>query len=88
MFNQFFFAKNLATGEVCCFATKYIPCGQRRGSRLAWWEINAGCERIGPRKTRDWNNGVTNRHEEQLAEVLGVHWKVYAFHETLKLHSK
>lgn len=87
MFHYFFFATSPA-GEAFCFATKYLPCTNTKGSRLAWWRINSGCERIGPKKTQDWNHEISNRQEEQLSAALGEGWTVYDFYQTLQLHSK
>lgn len=85
---QFFFAINIATGEAECFATKYLPHTGLASSRLKFWRINNAFEQIEKAKTVEWNNAVTNRHEEQLQAALGEKWQVLDFYNTLLLIQK
>lgn len=88
MFNYFFFAKNLATGEVCCFATKYLPVTDTRPSRFAYWEINCSTEAIpGTKRVVSWAHGETGQIG-QLKVALGAEWQVFDHFQTLQKLAK
>jgi hypothetical protein len=78
--HYFFFAINLNTAEVECFATKYLPTTNQKGSRFKFWQINAGFETIGKPITINWSYSATSQ-QEQLQEALGSDWKVLSLYQ-------
>lgn len=79
MFDFFYFAKNIKTREVCCFATKFLL---REGEAyLAFWQINIAAKAIpGTRKKVAW--GEETGHMGQLQAALGEDWEVYSLSYT------
>lgn len=76
--HYFFFAKNIESGEVECFATKYLQVTNWNGSRFKFWRVNGGLEQIEKPKTVSWNHNYTTQ-EEQLQAALGEKWQVFSF---------
>lgn len=84
--HHFFFAIHIPTGQVECFATKYMLCTDYKPSRFRFWRINNGLERIGIAKTVSWNHSATGQ-EGQLKIALGEKWKVLSFYEVCNILS-
>lgn len=86
MFHQIHFAIYLPTNEVEIFGTKYIPCTNYRGSRLAYGKINLSLEKRAGWKTVSWANECPGHGQDnQLQFALGNEWRVLSQYETLNL---
>ncbi len=85
--HHFFFARNIETGEVECFATKYIPCTDYKSSKFQFWKINNAFEKREPRKVLSWNHGGTGQ-DFQLQAALGEKWEVLSFWHTCQAIQK
>lgn len=86
--HYFFFAIHTPTGQVECYATKYVPCTDYKPSRFRFWRINNGLERIGTAKTVSWNHDTPGHgHDEQLQAALGEQWQVLPFHKVCSILS-
>lgn len=86
--HHFFFAIH-TSGQVECYATKYVPCTDYKPSRFRFWKINSGLERIGVSKTVSWDHEAPGHgQEEQLQAALGDAWQVLSFHQVCSRISK
>lgn len=83
---QIHFAIHLPTNEVEIFGTKYIPCTNYRGSRLAYGRINLSLEKREKFTIVSWANECPGSGQDsQLQYRLGDKWRVLSQYETLTL---